>query len=90
MEILLITMIIESRHQENRSNGAQSLKDILYGLKDTPVMVHGIHFFLKKIVARTDVAGSREHTAIVKWGCKVADDVLSAISSNGAADGVNV
>lgn len=52
--------------------------DIFFKPKELPEMASGLRYFLKKIVSKTDVAGSKADRAIVKWGCKVAGDNLLA------------
>ena len=48
-------------------------------------MARGLQYFLKEVVSKTDVAGSKHDKAIVKWGCKVASDALKAIGSSAVA-----
>ena len=36
---------------------------------------------MKKIVSKTDVAGSRLDKVTVRWGCKVASDALSVMAT---------
>ena len=86
VELLLITVIVQSQHKEKGGRSEQALVDIFQSLRDTPEMTRGIQLFMKRVVARTDVAGSQQNTGTIKWGCKVADDVLTAIASDGVAD----
>ena len=86
VELLLITVIVQSQQRQNGGRSEQALADTFHKLKDTPEVIRGVRMFMKRVVARTDVAGSQQHTAMVKWGCKVADDVLSTISLKGAVD----
>ena len=48
-------------------------------LKTVPEMVRGLQYFLKKVVSKTDVAGSKTNTATVKWGCRIAANALGAL-----------
>lgn len=42
---------------------------------------------MKKVVSKTDVAGSRVDRETVKWGCKVAEGALRALRLNTVAEG---
>lgn len=42
-----------------------------------PSLARGLTFFLKTVVANTDVAGEKSERDIVRWGCKVAVRVLN-------------
>ena len=53
--------------------------NIFLKLKTVPEMVRGLQYFMKKVVSRTDVAGSKMDAATVKWGCKVAGETLGAL-----------
>lgn len=78
-EILLITIILRSQAAAETGRNEKSLMEIFLKVKDAPDMVHGLRYFLKKIVSKTDVAGTRERQATVRWGCKVVRDALNAI-----------
>ena len=54
--------------------------DIFLKPKEISQMAGGLRYFLKKVVSKTDVAGGKEDTEIVKWGCKVTSDALSVIA----------
>lgn len=85
-ELILITVILHSQESTEDGRNEKSLMEIFLQAKDAPDMVHGLRFFLKKSVGKTDFAGSREKQATVKWGCKVARDTLNAIPLSTAAE----
>ena len=78
-ELLLITVILRSQESAQDSRNEKSLMEIFLKAKDAADMVHGLRFFLKKVVSKTDFAGTPEKQATVRWGCKVARDALNAI-----------
>lgn len=49
---------------------------------DGPHLASGLRLFLKKVISKTDVAGSRQDADTVKWGCKLAGDVLKVITAS--------
>lgn len=50
--------------------------------KGIPNLARGLQYFLKKVVSKTDVAGSRRDHETVRWGCKVAGDGLKFLMSS--------
>lgn len=76
MEILLFTAILHSQQASDKSRSEKVLLDIFLKPKEISEMASGLQYFLKKVVSKTDIAGSKADQAIVKWGCKVACDAL--------------
>lgn len=60
--------------------------DIFLKPKEIPEMAGGLRYFLKKVVSKTDVAGTKLDKATVKWGCKVASDALSVMATRTIPD----
>ncbi|KAA6411236.1 MAG: glycerol defect 1 suppressor [Lasallia pustulata] len=86
VELMLITVIVHSQQGlENRRN-EKPLMNIFLKLEQTPQLVRGLQYFLKKVVGKTDVASSRKDKETVKWGCKIAGTALTAIASSKVAD----
>ena len=81
MEILLFTTILHSQQSPKKTKNEKALLDIFLKPKEMPEMASGLGYFLKKVVSKTDIAGSKADKAIVKWGCKVASDALSIMTS---------
>jgi nucleolar MIF4G domain-containing protein 1 len=84
LELLLISIILHSQPAESRNE--ERLIEIFIKAKDVPDLAPGLRFFLKKVVSKTDLAGSRQDSETVRWGCKVAGDVLKVIASSRVAD----
>ena len=78
-EVLLITVILCSQESTETGRSETPLVRIFLKIKDNPEMAQGLRYFLKKVVSTTDIAGSRERRATVKWGCKVARHALKAL-----------
>lgn len=77
-------MILHS--QQGAIRNEERLVEIFVKAKDIPQLAPGLRFFLKKVVSRTDVAGSQRDSETVRWGCKVASDVLKVIASSQVVD----
>ena len=54
--------------------------------KDTPDLVRGLQYFLKKVVRKTDIAGGKRETETVRWGCRKARDLLQACVASVVVD----
>ena len=86
VELFLITVLVQSQLGAEGKRNEKAVMDIFLTLKDVPELTTGLQFFMKKVVRKTDVAGSKQDQATVKWGCKVADDALTALASTTIAE----
>lgn len=87
MEVLFITILLQSQRQSASRRDEQTVVNLIMRAKDTPQMINGMQYFLKKIVRKTDIAGGKEEKKTVKWGCKVAGDTLKALVAIDTAKG---
>ncbi|KAL2868631.1 MIF4G domain-containing protein [Aspergillus lucknowensis] len=68
-----------------KSDGEESefdekpLVEIFMRSRDTPQIVKGCIFFLRKVVAKTDIVSSDKEEKMVKWGVRVAVDALKVV-----------
>ncbi|TPR08056.1 Major Facilitator Superfamily protein [Aspergillus niger] len=62
------------------------LISIFLRARETPQIVKGLIFFLRKVVAKTDIVPSGKELKVVKWGCKVAVDALKVVVKEGDAE----
>ncbi|KAL5050513.1 hypothetical protein BDW71DRAFT_174081 [Aspergillus fruticulosus] len=92
VEVLMISIIQQSQKQKKKKNSKsksksensldeQPLVDIFMKTKDTPQIIKGCIFFLRKVVAKTDIVGSEKEAVMVKWGVRVAVDALKVVES---------
>ena len=86
MELMLITVIVHSQHRSKNGRNEKPLMDIFLKSNQAPQLARGLQYFLKKVVSKTEVAGSRKDEEMVKWGCKVASNTLTVIASSKVAD----
>ncbi|CZR57415.1 related to osmosensing protein SGD1 [Phialocephala subalpina] len=81
MEVLFINILLDSQKQAKSKRDEQAVVSIFAKAKDTPELIRGLQYFLKKVVGKTDIAGGKDEKATVKWACKVAGDALEALAS---------
>ncbi|CEL02839.1 hypothetical protein ASPCAL04002 [Aspergillus calidoustus] len=93
VELLMISIIQHSQKQTKKSKKSKSnsdtvddsgfdekpLVEIFMRTRDTPQIVKGCIFFLRKVVARTDIVASEKEAKQVKWGVRVAVDALKVV-----------
>ena len=82
MEILLFATILHSHQSSDKGRNEKVLLDVFLRPKEIAEMASGLRYFLKKVVSKSDITASQMDRAIVKRGCKVACDALSAMARN--------
>lgn len=92
LELLVVTVIQQSQKStrkkkksekfgaDNSTRDEESLMQIFLRVRDTPHIAKGLIFFVRKVVAKTDVVSSGKEQKLVRWGCNVAVDALKAVS----------
>ncbi|KAL4775679.1 hypothetical protein BDW60DRAFT_204248 [Aspergillus nidulans var. acristatus] len=90
VEVLMISIIQQSQKQKKKSKSKSKLEDsldeqplveIFMKTEDTPQIIKGCIFFLRKVVAKTDIVASEKEAVMVKWGVRVAVDALKVVES---------
>lgn len=80
LEVLFISILLQSQKAKS-GRDEQAVANIFSKAKDTPQLIRSLQYFMKKVVAKTDIAGGKDEKAIVKWACKVAVDTLDALAA---------
>ncbi|PLB40958.1 MIF4G domain-containing protein [Aspergillus candidus] len=96
VELLLITVIQQSqkaktaakKSKKDKKEGQdveserdeRALIDIFLRTRETPQIAKGLIFFLRKVVAKTDIVSSSKEQKMVKWGCGAAVDALKVVA----------
>ncbi|KAF7883863.1 hypothetical protein EAF00_011175 [Botryotinia globosa] len=78
-EVLFITIILQTQKASKESQDTKAIANLFSRVKETPQMITGLQYFLKRVVGKTDIAGGKAEKDIVKWGCKIAGDALQAL-----------
>ncbi|MDI1485215.1 MAG: suppressor of glycerol defect [Ramalina farinacea] len=86
VELLLITVMVESQQGENNRRDETAMMKIFLRPKEMPEMANGLHYFIKKVLRKSRIAGSEADCAIVKWGCNVVADALATMSTGTVVD----
>ncbi|EZF70468.1 hypothetical protein H105_07279 [Trichophyton soudanense CBS 452.61] len=94
VEILLITVMTQSQqksHQKHKSEGntddgydEKALVTIFIKTSETPQVIAGLRYFIRKVVTKSDVVTSKRDKKLVKWACKTALDTLSIVAEGGS------
>ncbi|KAJ5965631.1 hypothetical protein N7481_012345 [Penicillium waksmanii] len=92
VEVLLISVIQQSQKtnkankkkkankdaSEESTRDEESLMQIFLRVQDTPHIAKGLIFFIRKVVAKSDLVTEKEEK-LIRWGCNVAVDALKAV-----------
>lgn len=81
VELLIATTILQSQEENDGDRNEKRIMDIFLKTKEIPGMARGLQYFLKQVVSKTDIIGSKEKIETVKWGCQVARHALNAVAS---------
>ena len=79
MEVFFVTILLQSQKHSEVNRDGQALVNIFSKSKDNTLLVSGLQHFLKKTVAKTDIAGGKDEKLMVKWACNVAIDSLDTV-----------
>lgn len=83
MELLLISILVQSQVGKSALD-EKPVRDAFVHLVAAPEVAAWVQHFMHTVVRRTDVAGSSQDRATVRWGCKVAEDVLRKLATRDA------
>ena len=95
--IILQTQQQQKKKQKNNSNLRElkgsadgsagsdegALAAVFLRARETPQVIAGLIYFLRKVVAKSDVMSSNREKKVVTWGCRVAVDTLSEEGDSG-------
>ncbi|KAG4443150.1 hypothetical protein IFR05_001382 [Cadophora sp. M221] len=82
MEVFFITVLLQCQRQAENKRDEQALRHVFGQANETPQLIKGLQYFLKKVVSKTDIAGGKEEKVTVKWACKVAGDTLNELATD--------
>ncbi|OOQ85011.1 nuclear protein [Penicillium brasilianum] len=87
VELLIISIIQQSQKTKKKKKSKstsddakdeESLMQIFLRVQDAPQAAKGLIYFIRKVVAKTDLVTEKEQK-LVRWGCNVAVDALKAV-----------
>lgn len=90
VELLLITVMVQTqqkvpRRKKGTDMGGEEfdekpLVDVFLKSRETPQVVAGLTYFIRKVVAKSDVMSTKREKRLVKWASRVAVDALGVVS----------
>jgi nucleolar MIF4G domain-containing protein 1 len=86
IEILLITVILESQKGEKNGRNEKKLLEIFINADAAPEMVAGLQYFLRKVVRKSELTASKAEKETVQWACKAVGDMLTRLMATVTLD----
>ena len=80
LEIFFVTVILHCHSTSKDARNEKVLLPIFLQPKEMPSIARGLQYFLKKVVRKTDLAGSRYEKDTVQWACNTVCDGLSDVA----------
>lgn len=79
VEVLLITVLQECLNKKAESGdgeGDAAIRKVFGAVEEVPDLTTGLLWFIKKVVRKTDLAGGKGGSKMVKEGCKIVEKAL--------------
>ncbi|KAL2024790.1 hypothetical protein VTK56DRAFT_5611 [Thermocarpiscus australiensis] len=70
VEIMLVTTLLECQAGERPE---EQISKVFGSVEAAPDLARGLQYFLRKVIRKTDLAGGKKNTKLVRAGCKVAE-----------------
>ena len=81
MEILLITVILQSQKRSSGSRDEKSLLNIFRMVEEAPQMARGLQYFIKNVVSKADIAGGKSERDAVRWASSKVVESLTSLTT---------
>ncbi|KAF2115478.1 hypothetical protein BDV96DRAFT_599804 [Lophiotrema nucula] len=79
IEIMLVTTILQSQQGTKEGRNEKRLLDVFIKVDTAPSMIAGLQYFMKKVVAKTDIAANKVERETVRWASKVVVAMLTRL-----------
>jgi nucleolar MIF4G domain-containing protein 1 len=80
VEVMLVNVLLECQGNERAE---ETIAKVFGGVEAAPDLARGLQYFLKKVVRKSDLAGGKKNTKLLKEGCKMAEAVVQAALARG-------
>ncbi len=80
VEIMLVNVLLECQGSERPE---EAVTKVFAGVEAAPDLARGLQYFLKKVVRKSDLAGGKKNTKMLKEGCKMAEAVVQTALARG-------
>ena len=81
VEILLITVILQSQKRSSGRRDEKSLLNIFGIVGEAPQMARGLQYFIKKVVSKADIAGGKSERDTVRWASSKVVELLTNLAT---------
>ncbi|KAK4124179.1 hypothetical protein N657DRAFT_617108 [Parathielavia appendiculata] len=91
VEVMLVSVLLDLCRAQGQSGGGvgssergqgqtadEAIAKVFGGVEATPDLARGLQYFLKKIIRKSDLAGGKKNTKLLREGCKMAEAVVQA------------
>jgi nucleolar MIF4G domain-containing protein 1 len=75
VEVMLVTVLLECQSNEQPN---EAIAKVFGTVETAPDLTRGLQYFLKKVIRKSDLAGGKKNTKLLKEGCKMAEAVVQA------------
>ncbi|KAK3305513.1 uncharacterized protein B0T15DRAFT_567422 [Chaetomium strumarium] len=75
VEVMLVTVLLECQGNEQPN---ETIAKVFGTVEAAPELARGLQYFLKKVIRKSDLAGAKKNTKLLKEGCKMAEAVVQA------------
>lgn len=80
VEVMLVNVLLECQAQERPG---EAIAKVFGGVEAAPDLAMGLQYFLKNVVRKSDLAGGKKNTKLLKEGCKMAEAVVQTSLARG-------
>ncbi|KAK4246346.1 hypothetical protein C7999DRAFT_33236 [Corynascus novoguineensis] len=80
VEVMLVNVLLECQANDRSE---ETIAKVFGGVQAALDLARGLQYFLKKVVRKSDLAGGKKNTKLLKEGCKMAEAVVEAALASG-------
>ena len=80
VEVMLVSVLLECQGGERPE---EAVAKVFAGVEAAPDLARGLQYFLKKVVRKSDLAGGKRNTKLLREGCKMAEAVVQTALARG-------
>ena len=80
VEVMLVSVLLECGRGERPE---EVVAKVFAGVEAAPDLARGLQYFLKKVVRKSDLAGGKRETKVLREGCRMAEAVVQTALARG-------
>ncbi|KAK4099919.1 hypothetical protein N658DRAFT_452259 [Parathielavia hyrcaniae] len=81
VEVMLVSVLLDLCQGQGQGQGQaadEAIAKVFGGVEATPDLARGLQYFLKKVIRKSDLAGGKKNTQVLREACKMAEAVVQA------------